>query len=137
VCVGETTFFQNDHTEALSFVREQLHTSLAGISAEQTSSLIVAYEPVWAIGTGLAATPEIIRRIHAHIRAELSILFGAEGAAVPILYGGSTTPENIGGILAEPNVSGALVGSTSLKPEAFARLISEGRRAQGILRDQA
>lgn len=137
VCIGETTFFENDQDAALGVVRDQLHTSLAGISDEEASALVIAYEPVWAIGTGRAATPEIIHRIHAHIRFELTQLYPSSGAAIPILYGGSTTPENISAILSQPNVSGALVGSTSLKPEAFSRLISDGRRAQGILRDQA
>ena len=133
ICVGETTFFENEPEAANEIVKGQLHASLHGIPKDEITKLVIAYEPVWAIGTGRAATPEIIKRIHNFIRAELVLAYDERANDIGILYGGSTTPENIGAICAQPNVGGALVGSTSLKPDAFAKLIEEGRKAQKIL----
>ncbi len=125
VCVGESTHFDSD--AAHEVIREQLEVSLAGLEGRDASRLILAYEPVWAIGTGRAATPEIVARVHSFIRGELVKKFNALGMSVPILYGGSTTPENIGELLAQPNVCGALVGGASLKPDVFNRLVIAGR----------
>lgn len=125
VCVGESTYFESD--EAFDIVGQQLSASLSGIDADDAHTLVVAYEPVWAIGTGRAATPAIIAKIHRFIRAELVKMFGGRGMGVPILYGGSTNPENIAEILTQPNVSGALVGGASLKPDVFVNLILQGR----------
>ena len=133
VCVGETTFYENEPEAAYEIVREQLKASLHGIGNAEIGKVVIAYEPVWAIGTGRAATPEIIKRIHNFIRAELMQRFSESANGVTILYGGSTTPENIFDICTQPNVGGALVGSTSLKPDAFAKLIEQGRKAQKIL----
>ena len=94
--------------------------------------MIIAYEPVWAIGTGLAATPEHARNVHTLIRSELNQKFGtSSGEQIRILYGGSTKPDNIAELIAQPNVNGALVGGASLKPDMFYDLISAGRTAYG------
>lgn len=128
VCVGEMNFSHNSVTEVL----DELKFSLKDISQEEASNLIVAYEPVWAIGTGKAATVEIIKNVHDKIRAELSRIFPKFGENIPLLYGGSTSAENIAEIMSVPNVSGALVGGASLKPEVFAKLIKNGRLAKKI-----
>lgn len=132
VCVGEAVFFEDANNETYEIVRNQLHRSLAGITADEAARMVIAYEPVWAIGTGRAATPEIVHRMHNFIRRELLVIVEASAMEIPILYGGSTTPENIAAIMSQPSVNGALVGSTSLKPDAFTALIAKGRAAQGI-----
>src|SRR6201981_1223739 len=92
--------------------------------------LIIAYEPVWAIGTGLTATPEQAEEAHQMIRKFLWDQFGMEASGrTPILYGGSVTPENVDSLLAGANVDGALVGGASLKPAGFAALLEAGARA--------
>ncbi len=129
VCVGEKEFSESG-AGALE-VLNQLKISLQGISDQEAKKLIVAYEPIWAIGTGKAATPQIISRLHDSIREELILLFPAYGKTVPILYGGSVSPENISEIMSLENVSGALVGGASLKPDVFSELIKKGRLAKG------
>lgn len=130
VCVGEKEFsnIEISYTEVLS----QLQSSLEGITDEEATKLIIAYEPLWAIGTGKAATTEIISLLHDGIRVELSKLFPKNGNTVPVLYGGSTTPENIAEIMSLENVSGALVGGASLNPDVFSQLINNGRSSKGI-----
>ena len=83
------------------------------------AQLVVAYEPVWAIGTGLTPTPADVAEVHAFIRARLAVLLGADGAGVRILYGGSVKPSNAAELMAVPNVDGALVGGASLKAVDF------------------
>jgi len=119
LCVGETKAqFELGSSEAV--VTEQLRAALR----RPISGLVVAYEPVWAIGTGLAATPEIAKGVHQRIRQELKSLGQSE--ATRVLYGGSTTPENISSFMALEDVDGALVGGASLDPGKFAELISRG-----------
>lgn len=129
VCVGETKDdFQSG--KSLEVVKQQLYGSLGELSADDTKNLVVAYEPVWAIGTGLAATPELASNIHTSIRAELIKLFGEEkGSLIPLLYGGSTKPDNIAALMGCTEINGALVGGASLLPETFASLIEIGRKA--------
>ena len=130
VCVGETeTQYKGNQTDAV--VKSQLHESLAGISADMTSKLIIAYEPVWAIGTGLTATPEIAQRVHALIRSELTSIYGQQIAdGLAILYGGSTKPDNIAGLCSCPDINGGLVGGAALKADSFAGLVNNGRTAE-------
>ena len=128
VCVGEHSLEKGEG--AGSFVIEQLRASVIGINDADAGKLVIAYEPVWAIGTGKAATPEIVAEIHSLIRRELIELFPNNGKSVPILYGGSTSPENIGALMACDEVNGALVGSSSLKPDVFSRLIENGRASK-------
>lgn len=116
ICVGET-LAQREAGEAVAVVEGQLAGSLPeGATAE---GVVVAYEPVWAIGTGRAATPADVREIHAVIRKALSARFGAEGDKIRILYGGSVKPENAAEIFAVPDVDGALVGGASLTAAQF------------------
>ena len=127
VCIGETKEqFESGITKQV--VETQLKCSLAGIDASECSKLVIAYEPVWAIGTGLAATPEIAANVHNQIRSLLTSTFGSDAAgSLQILYGGSTTPANITELMAQENINGALVGGASLKPDVFWQLIENGR----------
>lgn len=132
VCVGES---KNDFQsgQGPSVVKEQLYGSLGEISLDENPQLVLAYEPVWAIGTGLAASPEIAAEMHTMIRMELRNLFGDEiGSQIKILYGGSTKPDNIGMLMAKEHINGALIGGASLLPESFASLVEIGRKANSI-----
>ena len=116
VCVGETRA-QRQADQTLEVVGRQLDRSLP--DGATGNSLVVAYEPVWAIGTGLTPTPEDIAAVHAFIRERLIGRFGPDGGDVRLLYGGSVKPTNVGELLAIPHVNGALVGGASLKAEDF------------------
>jgi len=116
VCVGETEA-QRRSGQTLAVVGAQLDGSIPpGLTGAQ---LVVAYEPVWAIGTGLTPTPADVAQVHAFIRERLASLLGADGAGVRLLYGGSVKPSNAAELIAVPNVDGALVGGASLKVEDF------------------
>ena len=122
VCVGENLEIRRTggHVE---YVRDQGATSLDGLTAEQVAGIVIAYEPVWAIGTGEVATPEDAQEVCGAIRAWLAERFGPEtAAAVRILYGGSVKAANTAGILAGPDVDGALVGGASLDADEFAQI---------------
>lgn len=114
VCVGET-LEEREAGEALSVVSRQLDRALEGV--ESFENLIVAYEPVWAIGTGRAATPEDAEAVHSHIANHLG------SAPIPLLYGGSVKPENAKELLSQPHIDGALVGGASLKAASFNALM--------------
>ena len=101
-------------------LEDQLKCALEGLSKSNVQNLVVAYEPVWAIGTGKVATLEQIRDTHTHIKQVLKKLLGCD---VPVLYGGSVTAENAGGILSVSNVDGVLVGGASLCPQTFAKIV--------------
>lgn len=116
VCVGETKD-EREAGKALAVVRKQLRGSVP--EGAGAATLVVAYEPVWAIGTGRTPTPENVAEVHAVIRAELTKRFNAEGAKVRILYGGSVKPSNAAELMAVDNVDGALVGGASLKATDF------------------
>ena len=120
VCVGETRA-QREAGEALNIVSAQLKGSLA--EATTSDNTVVAYEPVWAIGTGLTPTLDDVKEIHAAIRRDLIERFGRHGAAIRILYGGSVKPDNAKALMAVANVDGALVGGASLKANDFAAII--------------
>ncbi len=125
VCVGET-LEEREAGQAFQVVESQLRASLQGLEASDLQRVIIAYEPVWAIGTGHTATPEQAQEMHAHVRKVLGEL-GARAEEIPVLYGGSVKPDNIAGLSAQPDIDGALVGGASLKAESFADII---RRAQ-------
>lgn len=129
VCIGETLEErQADRTE--SVVDAQLAGSLDGLTPEQMAGVVLAYEPVWAIGTGLTATPEQAQAVHAFIRKRLADQFGeAIAARVVIQYGGSVKPDNAAQLLASPDIDGALVGGASLKAADFLGIIAGGRQA--------
>lgn len=121
-CVGET-LEERDAGSTSAVVNHQLETGLKGVEA--TTKLLIAYEPVWAIGTGKTATPEMAQEVHAMIRQKLYDL-GHDAATTPILYGGSVKPDNIKGLLECPDIDGALVGGASLKASDFLDLCRAG-----------
>ncbi len=122
LCIGESEA-ERDGGATESRLRAQLDGALAGISASQALQVTVAYEPVWAIGTGRSATPELAQETHAFIRGVLGERFGEECAAtLRILYGGSVKADNAGTLLAQPDVDGALVGGASLDAQSFAAI---------------
>lgn len=119
LCIGEL-LEEYEAGNSAAVCKQQLVDGLKGVSAEQMNDMVVAYEPVWAIGTGKVATPEIAESIHKSVREVLTELYSAEVAAtVPVLYGGSVKPENASGLLSQENIDGALVGGACLKAESF------------------
>ena len=124
VCVGET-LEQRDQGNAESVVRNQLVGGLSGLTASDLDRIIVAYEPVWAIGTGRTATPEQAQEMHAFIRRVFAERHSpAAAAALRVLYGGSVKPDNIAGLMKQADIDGALVGGASLKAESFAEIVN-------------
>jgi triosephosphate isomerase len=127
VCIGET-LEERDGGRTLAVLDRQIEAGLAGLTADDVSSLVIAYEPVWAIGTGRHATPAEADEAHRHIRARLEALFGAPSAGLSrILYGGSVKPDNIRDLAALPDVDGALVGGASLDVGSFAGIVRNAR----------
>ncbi|CAB4955308.1 MAG: triose-phosphate isomerase [Actinobacteria bacterium] len=123
VCVGEGLDIRKAGTH-VAHVLEQLDGSLDGLTAEQVADLVVAYEPVWAIGTGEVATPEDAQEVCAAIRARVSDVWGAGAAQqVRVLYGGSVKASNVAGIMSKADVDGALVGGASLDPDEFVGIV--------------
>ncbi|MBS1806718.1 MAG: triose-phosphate isomerase [Acidobacteria bacterium] len=123
LCCGET-LDERDAGKAEQVVSDQLENDLTGLTADEVAKIIIAYEPVWAIGTGRTATPEQAQQMHAYIRSWLSGKFGAGLAdGLRILYGGSVKPENIAELMNAPDIDGALVGGASLEAESFARIV--------------
>lgn len=124
VCVGETEA-ERDAGHAEAVVRRQLGAVAERLGAEALSELVIAYEPVWAIGTGRTASPEAAQGMHEVIRSELAAL-GARADEVPLLYGGSVKSGNAGALFQQPDIDGALVGGASLEAAEFARIIAAG-----------
>jgi triosephosphate isomerase len=113
-----------DVGEADAVVVAQVRAGLAGVSAAQMAEVVIAYEPIWAIGTGDTATPDDAQAMHAAIRDTLAQLYGGEVAgATRILYGGSVKPDNADELMSQPDIDGALVGGASLKADSFLRII--------------
>lgn len=124
VCVGET-LEQREAKMTNSVVDEQVRGSLHGLSAADAAKIVLAYEPVWAIGTGRTATPEQAEAVHAFIRSLLGELFGEDVAdGIRIQYGGSVKPGNAAELLGQPNIDGALVGGASLNADDFLQIIA-------------
>ena len=124
LCVGETLAERERNLQERVFQR-QVYAACAGLTDAQFSRLILAYEPVWAIGTGKVATPEQAQTAHHNIRARMALLYGDKIAGdLPILYGGSVTAENAAGLLHQPDVDGALVGGASLKVDEMAGIVA-------------
>jgi triosephosphate isomerase len=121
LCVGEK-IEQRERGETEQVVLHQLRAGLSAMSQEAVRGSIIAYEPVWAIGTGRTATPDDATAVHRVIRAALVELVGVEGREIPILYGGSVTPANASALLAADEVDGLLVGGASLDPASWARI---------------
>jgi triosephosphate isomerase len=123
VCVGET-LSEREAGKANEVIARQLQGGLANVTAAEMQKVVIAYEPVWAIGTGKTATPEQAEEIHAFIRGKIKSSYSSEVAdALRIQYGGSVTPENVSSLMVMPDIDGALVGGASLKPETFAALV--------------
>lgn len=127
VCVGETRE-EREQDRTATVVAEQLAGSLANIPAERIAAVTLAYEPVWAIGTGLTATPAQAQEVHALIRTKLAAEFGAATAdRVVVQYGGSVKADNARDLLAQPDIDGALVGGASLKASEFLAIVAAAR----------
>lgn len=123
LCVGET-LEQREANETFAVVKEQLVGGLKGVTADAAENLVIAYEPVWAIGTGKTATPEMAQEVHKMIRDELANLLGTGAAAkIRILYGGSMKPENASALMDQADIDGGLIGGASLKAKSFVELV--------------
>jgi len=121
VCVGES-LVEREADRTFEVIGAQLDGSLARIPRGRAADVVVAYEPVWAIGTGRTATPALAQAVHAFVRERLATRFGDAGTAMRIQYGGSVKPDNVFGLMAELDIDGALVGGASLDPESFAKI---------------
>ena len=129
VCIGET-LEQRERNETLDVLDRQIKAGLDGLTGDQIAALVIAYEPVWAIGTGRTATPTQAWEAHTHIRSRLRQWFGASAAdQCLLLYGGSVKPDNIGQLMAQADIDGALVGGASLDVRAFYDIIVRSRPA--------
>lgn len=122
-CIGET-LEQREAKETFCVLERQVKAGLNGIPAEATGSLIIAYEPVWAIGTGKTATDQQAQEAHAFIRQLVTGLYSESVASeMRILYGGSVKPDNINGLMSQDDIDGALVGGASLTADSFASIV--------------
>jgi triosephosphate isomerase len=129
MCIGET-LEERERNETFAVLDRQVKEGLADVTAEQVASLVLAYEPVWAIGTGRNATAAQAGEAHAHIRARLGEWFGESAASrCRVLYGGSVKPDNIRELIAQADVDGALVGGASLDVKSFTELVTRSRPA--------
>ncbi len=123
VCIGEMLDEREDGRTEEVLLR-QVGNALEGLSPEQVKPAVIAYEPVWAIGTGKTATPEMASEAHAIVRCEIAKVLGRESAEeMRILYGGSVKPDNAPALMNEPEIDGALVGGASLDPKSFAKIV--------------
>ncbi len=122
VCVGET-LEEREAGRTFGIVSEQLQDSLAQVPHERATEIVIAYEPVWAIGTGKTATPDAAQQVHAALRELLGGQFGAAHRDIRILYGGSVKADNTADLMAQPDIDGALVGGASLSPQSFAAIV--------------
>ena len=129
VCIGET-LDQRERNETFDVLDRQIKVGLEDLTTEQLGLLVLAYEPVWAIGTGRNATPAQAAEAHGHIRQRLRQWFGMEPAnQCHVIYGGSVKPDNIHDLITQPDVDGALVGGASLDIRGFFEIVSRSRRA--------
>ena len=125
VCVGEN-LKEREEGRTFAVVQNHIEGSLAGLAPEEMRQIVIAYEPVWAIGTGKTATPAQAQEVHHSIRKLLEKMFGSPIAAgIRIQYGGSVTPENIAELIAQEDIDGALVGGASLKSESFVKIVKQ------------
>ena len=123
VCVGES-LAERESNRTMEVVERQVERGLRGLTADQVARILVAYEPVWAIGTGKVATPDQAQEVHAFIRKRVTVSHGDPAAeALRILYGGSVKPDNIGTLMAQEDIDGALVGGASLTAASFLKIV--------------
>jgi len=122
-CIGET-LKEREEGKAFSVIEKQIEGGLKGLGDKELRNMAIAYEPVWAIGTGKTATPEQAEEAHRFIREKVEKLYSREvSEEIRIQYGGSVTPDNIKGLMNQPNIDGALVGGASLKAESFSKIV--------------
>ncbi len=128
VCIGET-LQEREAERTLDVLDRQIKAGLDGVTGTELAGMVLAYEPVWAIGTGRTATPAQAQQAHEHIRGRLTQWFGQDASSrCRILYGGSVKPDNIAALMANPDVDGALVGGASLDADGFTKIVTRGRR---------
>ena len=128
-CIGET-LEERESGKTLEVVKTQVKEGLANFPLSEVDNLVLAYEPVWAIGTGKTATDEMAQEVHVYVRGLLVDLFGdAAGSGVRILYGGSMKPENASGLLSQPDVDGGLIGGASLNAKSFCSIVDSAINA--------
>ena len=126
-CIGET-LVEREENRTLDIVKAQVIEGLANFPLTEVENLVLAYEPVWAIGTGKTATDEMAQEVHAYVRGLLTDLFGdIPGSSIRILYGGSMKPENASGLLSQPDVDGGLIGGASLNAKSFCSIVDSNR----------
>jgi len=122
-CIGET-LKEREEGKTFSVMERQMEGGLKGLGDQEMRNIVIAYEPVWAIGTGKTATPEQAEEAHRFIRGKLERIYSREvSEGIRIQYGGSVTPENVKGLMNQPNIDGALVGGASLKAESFSKIV--------------
>ena len=122
-CIGET-LKEREEGKTFSVIERQLEGGTKGLGDQEMTNMVIAYEPVWAIGTGKTATPEQAEEVHRFIRGKIEKLYSREvSEGIRIQYGGSVTPENVKGLMNQPNIDGALVGGASLKAEFFSKIV--------------
>ena len=128
LCVGEK-LEEREAGNTIAVVSKQTSEGMAGLSAEDAQKVVIAYEPVWALGTGKTATPALAQEVHAEIRKVLADLFGAEASEnIQILYGGSMKPENADDLLKEKDIDGGLIGGAALKADSFVALVKSAAK---------
>ena len=128
VCVGEN-LAQRESNKTFDVIKDHCEGSLSGLSAEEMKKVVLAYEPVWAIGTGKTATPQQAQEVHVFIRQLLKKMFGQDVASsIRIQYGGSVTPDNIVALMTQADIDGALVGGASLKAASFAAIVKSAKK---------
>lgn len=130
LCIGET-LEQRQAKRTETVLTFQLRAGLTGVTESQARQVVIAYEPVWAIGTGQTASPQQAQEAHAHVRGELGRLVGAAGQGVRILYGGSVKSDNAPSLFSQPDVDGGLIGGASLKADSFAGIVRAAIAAAG------
>lgn len=122
-CIGET-LKEREEGKTFSVIESQVEGGLKGLDDKKMRNMVIAYEPVWAIGTGKTATPEQAEEVHRFIRGKIEKLYSREvSKEIRVQYGGSVTPENVKGLMNQPNIDGALVGGASLKAESFSKIV--------------
>ncbi|MCC7242880.1 MAG: triose-phosphate isomerase [Acidobacteria bacterium] len=128
VCIGET-WQEREANRTLEVLDRQIKAGLDGVTGTELAGSVLAYEPVWAIGTGRTATPAQAQQAHEHIRGRLTQWFGPDAAArCRILYGGSVKPDNAAALMSQPDIDGALVGGASLDTDSFVKIVERARR---------
>ena len=124
ICVGET-LEQREKNLAFSVIKEQISGGLEGLSTSEVANIVLAYEPLWAIGTGKTATPEQAEEVHAFIRKDVYSRYGDEiASSLRILYGGSVKPENVASLMQKEDIDGALVGGAALSADSFSKIVA-------------